>query len=63
MINPDTISRYENNTQKFSSIHQGHRQHGTSQENFYNEEMENDVHNLTKPGTAGGKTLNGFYQA
>ncbi len=59
MINPDSLHRIDN---KFTSINGK-----SSHENFYHEELDDQVHNGTlpgKPGTAaGGKTMNNFYHA
>jgi hypothetical protein len=61
MINPDSLTRYDT---KFSGNLQ-QLQAKNSHENFYHEELDDQVHNSTlptKPGTA-GKTLNNFYHA
>lgn len=69
MINPDTLSKMEQNV-RYSSINNGHITNKASQDQFYENQEHMDTVNPNhmshqKPGTAtmGQKTLNNFYQA
>ena len=64
MINPDSLTRYDNKFGSTSQAGQYTMNPKSSHDHFYNEELEDHVPSglpPTKPGTASGKTMNNFY--